>query len=231
MRSISITLIAAVGATVACTHSRQLDLVPAPSAVIVPGPGDGATATVAGVRVEARVNAWKWGPATLEQSVTPVLVQIDNNSTRPLLIRYTSLQLIGNAQRRLSAMPPYDINGTLQQSYTVRNPFYGIAGFDVAPYLWRYYPFLTRFDGAFPYDSYYYDPYITRFRQVQLPTPEMIQRALPEGVLRPGGRLTGFVYFEPVSNDAERVRFKETFLDSRTHTAFGSVAIPFVNNG
>src|SRR5262249_40500743 len=155
-------------------------------------------ATAAGVTVEAHADAWQWVPKDLDAKVTPLLVTLENKSDRPILVRYNRFHLTTGAGRQYSAMPPYDINGTVSETYTVRNAHYPYAAFAIAPYLSRWYPAMRRYSGAFLYDPIYYDPYLTRFREIQLPTADMVQRSLPEGVLEPGGRLTGFVYFERV---------------------------------
>jgi hypothetical protein len=55
----------------------------------------------------------------------------------------------------------------------------------------------------------------------------MIVKALPEGVLEPGGRVTGFVYFEEVE-DVPRVRFVAQLVNASTGARFGTLTIPFV---
>src|SRR5215475_13600111 len=49
----------------ACGRTQAV-LNPAPDATLVGGPGRGAVATAAGVRVAAHVGAWKWGPSDLD---------------------------------------------------------------------------------------------------------------------------------------------------------------------
>ena len=68
------------------------------------------------------------------------------------------------------------------------------------------------------YDPYYYDAYETYYADIDLPTPEMLQHALPEGVVDPGGSVTGFIYFEDVSDDVPRVEFRGQLVDASTGT-------------
>jgi hypothetical protein len=42
----------------------------------------------------------------------------------------------------------------------------------------------------------------------RLPTPEMVGAALPEGVLNPGGYISGWLYFEKVDDDESRVQLR-----------------------
>src|SRR5262245_14708931 len=159
MRSNKYILIGALGFAVGCAGVEAATLTPAPTANRVSGPGKGAAAIVAGVSVSAHTDAWKWDPNDLESKVTPILVEIENSSDRPMLVRYKAFRLAGTNGREYSAMPPYDISGKLTESYTVRNP-YPYSGFAVAPYLGRWYPMMHRYNGAFLYDPLYYDPYI-----------------------------------------------------------------------
>lgn len=41
-----------------------------------------------------------------------------------------------------------------------------------------------------------------------LPTERMIRRALPEGVLEPGGAVAGFLYFDEVDDETRRITFE-----------------------
>ena len=210
-----------------CTRTVA-ELSPAPGATRVSGTGEGATATIASVQVIARTKAWHWDPADLDTKVTPMLVEFQNNGTRPVIIRYNHISLTDDAGNRFAVMPPYDIDGTLSESYTVQNPYYGFSRFSVAPYLSRWYPRFSRYDGAFAYDPAYYRPYYTRYVNVALPTPEMVQRALPEGVIAPGGHAGGFVYFEAFHRGAKTLTLNVDVVDAVTGAVLGTAQIPFM---
>jgi hypothetical protein len=200
---------------------------PAPEAkVVVSGSGAGAEQTRADVRVEARVDAWGWSPQRLERKVTPVLVKIRNDSRHELRVRYEEFALVDPADRRWSALPPFDTNGQ------VRDPMpaaYASTGFHVAPHLSAHYPYASRYPGAFAFDRIYYADYYPRLWSVQLPTTDMLTHALPEGVLDPGGRTAGFLYFERVEDpEQDRVDFRFDLVDARTQERFGRIEIPFV---
>ncbi len=219
--------IAAVVATVGCGRTQAV-LTPAPTATPVNGPGQGAVATTSGLRVEARAQAWQWGPEDLDTKVTPILLDLHNDGPAPIAIRYNRIALTDSLGHHFAAMPPYDTDGKLTEAYTVQNPFYGFDRFAIAPYLSRWYPRFLRYDGAFAYDPTYYTPYVTRYRKVSLPTVDMVQRALPEGVLSPGGRASGFVYFEPLDRDARTVTLAVDVIDARSGARLGVVRIPFL---
>jgi hypothetical protein len=118
----------------------------------------------------------------------------------------------------------------VSEAYTVQNPFYGFSRFSVAPYLSRWYPRFNRYSGTFGYDGSYYSPYVTRYQQVALPTVDMVQRALPEGVLEAGGSAMGFVYFESLHRDAKMLTLAVEIVDAASGTAVGTARIPFTAN-
>lgn len=211
----------------ACSRTVA-NLSPAPGVAVVPGPGAGASTTVDSVQVIARAQAWKGNPSDLSTKVTPLLLELQNNGNRDVLLRYNQISLTDADGHRFNVMPPYDINATLTQAYTIENPFYGFRGYEVAPYLARWYPRMLRYRGAFAYDPAYYSPYITRYEQVQLPTADMIQRALPEGVLSPKGHAEGFVYFEALHRDARTLTLAMNLVDANSGSVIGTAEIPFV---
>lgn len=200
------------------------ELVPAPDAQPAPpGPGKGAIAEVSGVRVIARSDAWAGFPPDLDK-VTPILVTIENDGKVPLRIRYNEFSLVApSTGKRYAAIPPFNIRGIEVEPITSL----GYSGFWVAPYYAPYYPRLRPYYGVFPFDSYYYDQYYPAWVDIQLPTGDMIQKALPEGVLDPGGRITGYLYFQNVDRDARMVEFTQELVDADNGERFGEVRIPF----
>src|SRR5476651_2207163 len=182
----SVIVLAIVGGSalgsVACSRNYA-KLSPAPDASLASGPGEGATTTVDGARITAHAQAWQWDPTDLGTKVTPLLIELQNNGTHSLLVRYNAIALVDSMGHRFNVMPPYDIEGTVGESYRVSNPYYGFNRFYVAPYLTRWYPRFSPYGGAFAYNSAYYSPYYTQYRSVKLPTVDMVQRALPQGVL------------------------------------------------
>jgi hypothetical protein len=223
-----IGLVGAVGAFGTACARTVARLSPAPTATPVQGPGRGAVATAAGVSVIARAEAWQWDPPDLNTKVTPILLELQNDGTHEVLVRYNRIWLVDADGHRFNAMPPYNIEGTLSEPFTVQNPYYGFNRFAIAPYLSRYYPRFSRYGGSFAYDQAYYSPYYTTYAQVRLPTADMVQRALPEGVLSAGGRAMGFVYFQALHRDARQVTLVVEIVDAATGTPVGTARIPFV---
>ena len=220
-RTLAGVALAVVGA--AC--SSETTLSPGPGPAVAPvGPGQGTVASAAGVTLEVRSRAWQGDPETLESEMTPLFIEITNKSSHALLVRYRDLQLHTNEGETFAALPPYDIDEDVTERLAVYD--YSYAGFRVAPYLANYYP---RMRVADPYwwDGAYYDTFVPAYRRVRLPTQDMIRLALPEGVLQPGGKMEGFVYFEELDNDVTRVILTTDLIDASTRSRFGHIEVPF----
>lgn len=202
-------------------------LAPAPDLERTPGPGVGSAVRRARITVEARARAWAAEPADLHTRVTPLLVGISNESTRPLRIRYDAFALVTARGPSLAAIPPYDVGDSATRPVAVVGR--PARGFAVAPYLARYYPDLPTANASFPFDSVHYRTYAPRLRDGELPTWQMVQQALPEGVLAPGGSVRGFVYFEDAGPLFARARFRMDFVDAATGIQFDTAVIPFVD--
>jgi len=211
----------------ACASSPRL--VPGADLPRPPGPGTGTAVREAGVRVEARTNAWRWQPEALSEELTPVLLEITNESERPLRVRYSELWIRTPGEGRLAALPPLSLEGSVAAPL---GPYaYHTRRFHVAPHLHGYYaPHLGVHVGHFAHDPHYYGHHGPSIQRLELPTESMLVRALPEGVVQPGGRVTGFVYFEelaeePGAQGPYALRFD--LVDARTEEPFGRVEIPF----
>ena len=218
--------VVAVVVSVAAVAGCAARLAPAPGVPVVPGPGAGAVGRADDVQVIAYVDAWKAAPSTLETIVTPILVVIDNGGTVPLHIRHEDFALVADDGTRFAAHGPYEITGfaSVPASRPVVAPSprfsftLGIGGFR----------------GGLGRPFYYYDPlldddlYYPISVQVPLPTPDMVQLALPERTLEPGARASGFLYFDRVKRKADRVDLTARLLNAVTNEPIGTVTIPFV---
>ncbi len=47
----------------------------------------------------------------------------------------------------------------------------------------------------------------------------------------PGGRIGGYLYFEKLPADAERVQFQNTVVDTNSGRIFAIASLPFVTDG
>jgi hypothetical protein len=197
--------------------------------ILVPAPDSslqvtGMTAVdkVKGVSVAASGDKWK-GDVRVRDFVTPLEVTINNRHGSLLKISYSLFSLRDTSGNLYSALPPYSVKGTIREYASS----YYCPGFYVAPYYSRFYPSMPAYEDPFYYDPFYYDYYYPCWRNINLPTPEMLDEALPEGVLRNGTEATGFLYFEKIGK-ADHYTFEMDLVDAKTGERFGTVSIPFI---
>ncbi len=215
-RSLAVLVVLAIAA---CSHPGQL--VPAPGASTLPGRGQAAEETVEGVRVQVDSDSWRWG--RLNEVLVPVLVTIANGASRPVRIGYQQFTNAGPSGFALAALPPYRV--AVQNPEPVV-PFWAGTGFLYAPWAARFYLYAPVWTGPFPYDPWYYDQSYAGW-PAALPDFEVLRRALPEGVLQPGGTVSGFLYF-PDQPKGAAVTFRATLVDANTGQVLGTAAIPFL---
>ena len=170
------------------------------------------------------------GEAFIKKEVTPVRIAIDVNSgDESVDVSYRRFRLVQDDGIVRAALPPFEIQGeapevrvgaqyevvdydwvgTDYDVYDVYDPLYGddVVVSDVD---WVYEP------------DYYVDHY-TYWSDTPLPTTEMLVLALPEGVVRPGGMLQGWMYFEEVDATAESVTLRVELADPATGKTLGEV--------
>ncbi len=218
IRSIGLLVL---GALTACGHAEVL--LPATPAEAVPGQKATATATAAGVSVTV-YGAWDGAPSDLWQLVTPLRVTIQNHSGAPLRVHYEQFQLTSASGMQASAMPPFSI----QRPGSI-TPYYPFTGFFVAPMLSPWYPGLTPWAGPFSYDPFYFESY-DRWRQ-PLPSRDMVEKALPVGVLDDEGQVMGYLYFQKVAKGTPQVTFTYDLVDAKSGKDVGKISIPLVPSG
>jgi hypothetical protein len=176
----------------------------------------GKQATAEGVTVTVSADAWSGEPAELTE-VVPLLVSIENGSRVPIRLRYAEFTLADNGERA-PALPPFEIKGTETEplgTSAFDGPYpYPLRGFSVAPHFSRFYPRLRPFGGRFAYE------------RLRLPTGDMIQKALPEGVIEPGGKVTGFLYFEAIDPRNDMATFTTDLVNASTGDNVGAIRIP-----
>ena len=225
-------LVAGVVAGSACARSYA-ELSPAAGTVPAgSGPGEGAVASVANVGITARTQAWHFDPPELETKATPVLLEFTNNRDRAIVVRYDHIVLTDASGHRLDVIPPYNIDGKVSVPVTVQQPGY-FGAYTYAPYAYRWSPTYVRansvYNGGFIYDPQYYQPYVTVYTDIALPTPEMLQRALPEGAIESGGTVGGFVYFKKIRRSGEQVlTLHIDIIDQASGDILGTAKIPFI---
>ena len=226
MRCASLAAIALVLSSAACTQNETV-LRPGANAQVAPaGRGQGAVASNAGVRVEVRSRAWTGEPENLETEITVLHVTLANRSQRPMLVRYQDIKVTQGGVA-YAAIAPYDIDEDVEEDYYFAD--YPYQRYRVAPHLARYYPRSHVADPFWWDDPYYYHwSSWPTYVSIELPTPDMVEAALPEGVLAPGESIAGFLYFEELDDDVADVRFTVDLIDASNRSRFGRIAVPFV---
>jgi hypothetical protein len=216
-------LLAASATLVGCGSQTQLEPTPgAPTTVAE----DVAITDVEGVELRVEVDAWP-GEYEVVRHVTPVKVTMINRGAEPVRFEYRRFALRAPDGRRYAALPPFAIRGeiTIDRAIEPLVPTFYHRDFVVAPWYGTYYPRLGVWGSRFAYDWGYYDHYFGYWR-AELPTREMLELALPEGVLDPGGQVTGYLYFELVE-DADRVNLQADIVTAEGTEIIGQAAIPF----
>jgi len=75
-------------------------------------------------------------------------------------------------------------------------------------------------------NPWFYDQYYGTW-EPSLPTRDMLQQALPEGVLQPGGTAAGFLYFHRLRDNGP-VTFSAELVNPNSRETIASVEIPMV---
>lgn len=186
-----------------------------------------------GVRLVARGDAWKGNPSNLASIVTPVQVRIENKSEHPLRIDYEDFVLVGGSSFQYAALSPFQ----LREEAVGGSGFQGSAAptgaVEVTPVMgWHHFGGGWRTWGPGWYGPGWYDPFYAPYGYwysppQTLPTQEMTRAALPNGILPPGGTLTGFLYFQNVGEREGQVTLQAKLVDATTGKAFGTLSIPF----
>jgi hypothetical protein len=219
-----VVLIGAMGLAAGCAH--QEGLLPAPQAKVMPGSPKLAYDERSGVEVLVNGDAWKSNPSDLGKVMTPVGVTVRNRGQSPIRIAYQDFALETPSGARLNPLPPYSMRTLGPARAAVVSPMLDYGFYD--PWFYGPYSSLGSWWGHFPYDAGFYDGGIAQWR-VQLPTEEMLRAALPEGVIEPGGSVTGFLFFPDIPAKAQGVfTLRATFPEESGRQLLAKVDIPLV---
>ncbi len=231
-------------------------LKPEPGDTLAPGTQNVVQADVAGVRVLVAGNAWQGDPADLGQLFTPVMVTIENNSGKTVRVSYADFNLNGSTGFKYAAIPPIKAQGQIGWAdpssskipirLAVYEPVPGRAElsdrvqlvawagehrfdhdrFMVAPHFSSFYPGWQAWPYSYPYDPFFYNSLYAYWPE-QLPTQDMLSKALPEGAVQNNGKVSGFVYFQSVAKRESSVTFAMNLVDATNGQSFGQVSAPF----
>jgi hypothetical protein len=219
-----------------CATSR---LQPASDAQLVPNQPLAAASESAGVRLVVQAEAWRGAPERLDRELTPLKVTIENESDRPVRVRYEDFILETGRGLQYTPLPPINIKGEVTQTadapvYVPRYaiaprvivPRFGYRDFYLAPWFVSYYSGFRPWGYPWHFNALYYDTYYPRWT-VRLPTEDMLEMAIPEGVIDAGGSLSGFLYFPDLDEDLQRVVFKANLSGAREGKPLAALQVPF----
>jgi hypothetical protein len=209
-------------------------LEPAATAQLAPGEAKAATATVEGVTVAARANAWRGFPADLDRQLTPIFVTIRNERAEPVGVKSGAVVMIAPNGRRFAALAPQAIEGSLVEPVSAFPTFAAGAYGPVAPDGGAFDPWYR--SGAWPRgapfgaEARYGGP---EYATIRLPTRDMLTKAVPDAPILPGQQVEGFLYVERVGPRGTSLELVLPLLvlpsmDAETARPLGEVRIPFV---
>jgi len=250
----ALVMVMALGA--GCAVHRHAYMVPAPTDNLTNG-GHSATAALDGVSITVTPNAWDGRPRDLYRRVTPLKVRLENHNNRPLRLVYEDFDLQTAQGQQLAALPPSEIRGRqyigqnrmpfdphfVETAWQDRDRDHDVGrdhgtrvivtpgfywdNFYYAPY-WTYgYAGLGPWPYAWAPDVGYYNTYYQHLRAIHLPTQSMLRKAIPEGVIAPGGYVQGFLFFEKVNPEMDNVTFIAKLQGAHSGQQFGLIKIPF----
>lgn len=196
------------------------------------GLGESIVDEVAGVRVRASVDEWE-GNEDVFDHVTPVRLEIHNDSGAKLRISFRDFALQADDGTSYPALPLYRIGGSVTEPVILSDwdytPTYQ-EGFYVAPYAAPFYDGeILIYEGHFDFEPGYYDTYYRYWAELSLPTPYMVQQSLPEGSLSEGAQMQGWVYFQrvPEREELEPVVLTMALVNTDTGERIGQIRLPF----
>lgn len=227
--------VGALGLMLMAGCAAETKLRPVPEAGVLQGGKSSAITEEAGIRLTADGSAWQGSPSDLERRVTPVYVRLENHGDRPLRLQYKDFALVGQESRfRYSALAPLSLRRAsssrdTEEPASIRPAMYPAGrvwvggGYGYGP--WRGWG-PGWYGGPWGWGSPFYGPYPYYYEQ-PLPTEDMLNNALPEGTLEPGGTQEGFLYFQGVAHRENAVTLQLNLVDAQTGEPFGSMGIPF----
>lgn len=197
---------------------------PAPAAPEAEGTAsDQGSASAVQIQASTR---WEGG-GKVDSYITPVKVHIENGSGAFLRIAPEQFALIGDQGQYFAALPWFEMQGPACAPQPVsgyaplQRPAVKLDGLSVPTALSAVYPNLPTFNGTFCYAPLYQAHYHHYWESIPVPTPDMVSRLLPDGILAPGGSATGYVYFEHVP-DTGQVRFRADLENAFTAERMGT---------
>lgn len=179
----------------------------------------GSATTTPDVEIVARAGAWRGWPSDLARFVTPIHVTVVNLGAVPVRVSHDDFVLALADNRQLAAVLPTEVRGTIYQPPP--SPLSSTG-------------FVLGADGYGPGRDWVLpgsawnaaaDPVARVGEPFALPSPDVLDRALREGVLQPGGTASGFVYFARGPH-AGQVELTVRLVDAWTGQRLGRAVVP-----
>lgn len=168
----------------------------------------------AGIRLVIQPNTWKGYPSDLDQYYTPVEVQIENDRSDEIQVRYGDFVALDEAKNQYRAVAPAEVARALFGGRRPRRPPHAIvASWAGAPPMvrtvegpwwphpfWTYRPWSPWYPYHSPYYPYpYYDPYYP-YAWPRATGYDILTLGLREGRILPGARIQGFLYLQQATH-------------------------------
>lgn len=214
----------------ACGEEEKPDLVPKDGGANILSETE--TITVDSVKVTVSSDAWTGDPE-IKKKVTPLMLSIENENEQPIQVTYDNISLVSEDGDVYHGLPVYDVKGEIENMILADTNALVVESeidyerFYLYPLYNPIYTDMPLAESEFYEEPGYYKEYYKRWPGDNLPTEEIKNKALPEGILTKGGTLSGFVYFEKVDPDLETVTFKTNLINAETNQVFGTVELPF----
>jgi hypothetical protein len=224
--------IAVLLALAACGGSQPA-LKPAPGAQAAEQLEQAARTEAAGVSVVAQLGA---GPAGEEiGGATPARVILENRGQQPVRIQYRQFSLVTGADQQYAALPPFQISQALVMPMAVLpnapiRPEWRGEKFAVARAYAPLYEGAKTVEAPLDYDVAYYNEHYRSWGAGEPPSDTMLKHALPEGILQPGGRLDGYLYYQKLPEGVQRAELRAEIVDASTGQVMETLRIPFTAN-
>jgi hypothetical protein len=166
-----------------------------------------------------------------EAEYRPAHVEIRNRSDRPLRVRYDAFALEAGGAPQAGAVPVLLIDRAGDNMPGVG----GLSGaawerrdFEIAGDYAVLYPDMPAYEGAF--EATTVDAYRSRAGSAEpagIRDQELLASTIPEGVIRPGGRVEGTLWFENIDQADSTLAFTMDLVDASTGEEFGTIQVPF----
>lgn len=195
-----------------CAAAAGLPHPDAPAAAAV------SSATAADVEIVTRPGAWRGWPSALGRFVTPIHVTMVNRGAAPVRVSFDDFALAPADGRRLAAVLPTEVRGIVHEPPPPPRSSTGLAlGAD---------GYRQEREWVLPGSAWNTraDPVARVGEPLALPSPDVLDKALPEGVLSPGETASGFVYFERVPGPGP-VELTARLVDARTGQPLGRAVV------